>query len=1252
MVYSNYFKSNKFVSLILNINIMKQKLYLFYLLLFVLLGSITSKAQSFTENFNTTSGQFVNSFTKTLSGVPFTFTANNGTTYWTNAGGALNSQCVQLYQDFDPSSIDTFVIKRQDGNDFVFTSLFLKTYSASITVVGGYNNNVLVGSVQTLGANASATLNFGGIVVDEVRISSTDLNVDIDDFSGIVVSSATHLNFDGANDNVTIPSAVSGAIAQGSEITIEYWFKGTNLQSAVRIQNGSNYIVAGWGSSNPQFIVSTDGETNGVLNGTESVIEDNTWHHIACVWKKNEIFATYLDGVLQNSRVAANVNLPNLAGTEGKLGSLNGGSEFMTGNLDDVRIWNVARTASQISANRNCELQGNESGLVAYYKFNQGLDAADNTAITTLTDATAAANNGTLVNFTKTGSTSNFLAGSPVTTGITVPTAPTVSAQTFCGVTTANSLVPAISATIKWYASATALVTTDNLTNGTYHVVAVNANGCESERTAVSVVILENPDPETTQSFCNSATVNDLQPAPSATVTWFADANATAALLVTTALVDGTTYYVQATGGSCPPSPIVASTVAITSATAPTNIGGEVTDNANKNLNVVITGACGYYSGLYVPDGTLNGKNKYLGGNNTRIGYDAGNSRWVLYSSNNIAFDAFVLSTTSTDVFPPATGWIATDCSSAVPSTMTTATINYNQIVCVNNNATNLIPPPSETIKWFGSATGTFSLDSNYTLSDVVYYVAGVNENGCESPRTAVTVSFLPQPAAPIVAGTPTSTSGIAVSVTGGCSNFNGNYYYRFTDNNGKNIYDNETNNTSISYDNVSQQWVLGTYVNNGVYSTDFIYPTTSTSAFPPTAGWAVANTNTVCTGVILSIGFTQIEQNYCQGATAANIAGTDPSLKIYNSNGQNIALTDVLTSGIYAVVSVGANGCESDGTMIQINIETVAPPVPAGSSISFASSQIDMTNTCPGSVALFNGTFNYNGQDANGRNKYVFADDAEVELKYLGFPYNWVISKQTNVLFKSDDISTANVPPTSGWTSTCGNVAVTVTVNDFAQSFCGNAQVNDLVATGTGTIKWYNVDTAGTALNSNDAIATGDYYVSQTNNNGCESARTTVNVTVTTLSNATTQNANVVTATENASDVTYQWYQCGTPNVLLTGETNQSYTSTANGDYYVQITKGTCVVSSVCETVLGNSNFEINSGLSIYPNPSKGIFTILSEEDSAIDLYDIIGKKVYSNKVSVGSSTIDLSNYTNGIYLLTVTNQKGNLNTFKLIKQ
>jgi hypothetical protein len=320
---------------------MKQKLYL---LLFVLLVSVTSKAQSFTENFTANIGGNVNSFTRTLSGVPFTFTCvtngDNEFTTWSNSYGVGNGPSVRLYSGANNTSTEIFVIKRQDNNDFVFTSLYCNNLIfSSQEVLGGYNNNVLVGSTQTILSPSSGVYNFGGIVVDEVRISSTDLSIYIDDFSGIIVEPATHLNFDGVNDSVSLPASVGTAISQGSEITIEYWFKGNNLESAVRFQNGSNYIVAGWGGSNSQFIVSTDGETNGVSNGTESVIEDNTWHHIACVWKKNVRFATYLDGVLQNARQAANVNLPDLSGVVGQLGSFLGTSEFMTGNLDDVRIW-------------------------------------------------------------------------------------------------------------------------------------------------------------------------------------------------------------------------------------------------------------------------------------------------------------------------------------------------------------------------------------------------------------------------------------------------------------------------------------------------------------------------------------------------------------------------------------------------------------------------------------------------------------------------------------------------------------------------------------------------------------------------------------------------------------------------------------------------------------------------------------------------------------------------------------------------
>jgi hypothetical protein len=59
----------------------------------------------------------------------------------------------------------------------------------------------------------------------------------------------------------------------------------------------------------------------------------------------------------------------------------------------------------------NTELTGSETGLKAYYTFNQGIAAGNNTAITTVTDKTANALNGTLTNFAKTGAASNFVVG-------------------------------------------------------------------------------------------------------------------------------------------------------------------------------------------------------------------------------------------------------------------------------------------------------------------------------------------------------------------------------------------------------------------------------------------------------------------------------------------------------------------------------------------------------------------------------------------------------------------------------------------------------------------------------------------------------------------------------------------------------------------------------------------------------------------------------------------------------------------------
>ncbi len=101
---------------------------------------------------------------------------------------------------------------------------------------------------------------------------------------------------------------------------------------------------------------------------------------------------------------------------------------FFKGNIEELRMWNIARTATQISDSKNCELEGTETGLVAYYKFNQGVNAATNTSTTTLNAEKGS--NGTLTNFTLTGTASNWLAESPITTS-NICTSPTLNTAFF-----------------------------------------------------------------------------------------------------------------------------------------------------------------------------------------------------------------------------------------------------------------------------------------------------------------------------------------------------------------------------------------------------------------------------------------------------------------------------------------------------------------------------------------------------------------------------------------------------------------------------------------------------------------------------------------------------------------------------------------------------------------------------------------------------------------------------------------------------
>ena len=65
-------------------------------------------------------------------------------------------------------------------------------------------------------------------------------------------------------------------------------------------------------------------------------------------------------------------------------------SYYFQGKIADVRVWNTARTEEQVRTNKDRVLQGNEAGLVGYWRLNEG-------AGTTAIDSTASVNNGTYV---------------------------------------------------------------------------------------------------------------------------------------------------------------------------------------------------------------------------------------------------------------------------------------------------------------------------------------------------------------------------------------------------------------------------------------------------------------------------------------------------------------------------------------------------------------------------------------------------------------------------------------------------------------------------------------------------------------------------------------------------------------------------------------------------------------------------------------------------------------------------------------
>lgn len=236
--------------------------------------------------------------------------------------------------------------------------------------------------------------------------------------------------------------------------------------------------------------------------------------------------------------------------------------------------------------------------------------------------------------------------------------------------------------------------------------------------------------------------------------------------------------------------------------------------------------------------------------------------------------------------------------------------------------------------------------------------------------------------------------------------------------------------------------------------------------------------------------------------------------------------------------------------------------------------------------------------------------------------------------------IATANFTGFLSYGKSC--VAPVVPAGTASQSFCGIGKtIADLVVIplSGNSIKWFDAALLGTELPTSTVLVTGTiYYAAQvTNIGGCESStRFAVNVTVTNINNTVTLATDILNA--NQAGATYQWFTCP-GNTAIAGETGQSFTPTATGDYGVTITLTGCVATSACITYTFLSTKAVEyAGFKVYPNPTTDILNIEYTSDiSNVSVYNLLGQQVLNKKGTATSTDIDLSGLNTGTYLVKV---------------
>ena len=436
-------------------------------------------------------------------------------------------------------------------------------------------------------------------------------------------------------------------------------------------------------------------------------------------------------------------------------------------------------------------------------------------------------------------------------------------------------------------------------------------------------------------------------------------------------------------------------------------------------------------------------------------------------------------------------------CTSAAPTA--TTSINY----CQNATATALTASGTNLL-WYTTATGgtgssTAPTPVTTAVGSIIYYVSQTI-NGCEGPRTSITVNVTAPPAAPTVVTPITycqNTTAVALTASGT------NLLWYLT----------ATGGTGSSTPPVPSTTTIG--------STNYFVSQSNASGCQSSRSIIVVNITASTPAPTVTTPVT-----YCQNATATALTATGTNLLWYTNStggtGSSTAPTPSTTTAGTVIFYVSQTQSCGESPRAAITVNVIAIPAAPGVTSTI--------NYCQNATAT--------GLTATGNN-LLWYTVASGGTGSATAPTPSTTTVGSTTFYVSQSAAGGCESP---------RAAITVNVNAIPAgptaaspvTYCQNATATPLTATGTNLL-WYTAATGGTGSStaptpSTTTIGSTNFYVSQTANS-CESPRTLITVTIT----ATTAAPTVT------SPVNYCQNATATP-LMATGTNLLWYTNSTGG--------------------------------------------------------------------------------------------------------